>query len=294
MAFSPGTTATLATDYPFTTVNEKLKVKITAIDGTFTEYTSSGSTTVTGTFPAWPTARFTMSTSNPNVGQAVAFTDGSVRGDGTINQWSWNFGDGTTSTTQNPSHSYSTTGSKTVTLTITDSNSRTATVTHTLLVNDFASPVASFSFSPIAPAVNQPVAFTDSSVAGSGTISQWSWNFGDSSTSTVQNPTHSYTTSGQKTVSLTVTNSNGKTSTTTRVVNVAFDAPTAEFTISPTNPNVGQTITFTDISVPGTGAINQWSWDFGDSTTSTTQNPTHSYSTSGTKTITLDCNRQQC
>ena len=287
VTFSPGTTASLATDYPFTAVNEKLKIKITALDGTFAEYTTTGSVSVTGTFPAWPTARFTMSTSTPNVGQSVTFTDTSVRGEGTINQWLWNFGDGETSSTQNPTHSYSTTGSKTVTLTVTDSNSRTATVTHSVLANDFASPVASFSFAPIAPAVSQSVVFSDSSVAGSGTINNWSWNFGDSVTSTAQNPTHPYLTGGQKTVSLTVTNTNGKTSTTTRTVNVAYDAPTAEFAISPTNPNVGQTITFTDISVPGTGTINQWSWNFGDSTTSTTQSPTHSYSTPGTKTITL-------
>jgi flagellin-like protein len=287
VTFPPGTTASLTTDYPFTTINEKLKIKITATDGTFAEYTTTGSISVTGTFPAWPTARFTMSTSNPNVGQTVTFTDASVRGDGTINQWSWNFGDGTTSTTQNPIHSYSTTGSKTVTLTITDTNSRTATITHTELVNDFASPVASFTFTPIAPAISQSVTFSDTSVAGSGTINQWSWNFGDSATSSTQNPIHSYSTSGQETVSLTVTNSNGKVSTTTRVVNVAYDAPTAEFIVSSPNPNVGQTITFTDISVKGTGTINQWSWNFGDSSTSNTQNPTHSYSTPGTKTITL-------
>ena len=52
VTFSPGTTVALATDYPFTTVNEKPKVKITAIDGTFTEYTSGGSISVTGTFPS--------------------------------------------------------------------------------------------------------------------------------------------------------------------------------------------------------------------------------------------------
>ena len=288
VTFSPGTTASITTDYPFTTVNEKLKIKITATDGTFAEYTTTGSTSNTGTFPAWPTARFTMSSSNPNVGQSVTFTETSVRGDGTINQWSWNFGDGVTSSTQNPIHSYSATGAKTVTLTVTDTNSRTATVTHTVLVNDFASPVASFTFAPIAPAVSQSVAFSDTSVAGSGTINQWSWNFGDSATSSVQNPAHSYSSGGQKTVSLTVTNTNSKTSTTTRTVNVGVDAPTAEFTISSSNPSVGQTIIFADISVPGTtGTINQWSWNFGDSATSTTQNPTHSYSTPGTKTITL-------
>jgi flagellin-like protein len=282
--FAPGTTASLATDYPFTTVNEKLKIKITATDGTFAEYTTTGSINIIGTFPAWPTARFTMSTSNPNVGQSVTFTDTSTRGTGTINQWSWNFGDGTTSSAKNPSHPYSTIGSNTVTLTVTDTNSRTATTTHTLAVSDFAPPSASFTFTPLAPNIGQTITFTDTSLAGSGTITQRVWSFGGGASPA----TTSYSSAGQKDVTLTVTNTNGKTSTTTRLVNVAYDAPTAEFTISPPNPSVGQTITFTDVSIPGsTGIINLWSWNFGDSATSATQNPTHSYSTPGTKTVTL-------
>ncbi len=51
-------------------------------------------------------------------------------------------------------------------------------------------------------------------------------------------------------------------------VNVGIvNAPTAEFTISNSNPNVGETVTFTDVSIPGSsGTINQWSWNFGDGT----------------------------
>jgi flagellin-like protein len=295
VTFSPETTATLTTDYHYT-ANEKLKIKITATDGTFAEYTTTGISGIsTGTFPAWPKASFTMSTSYPDVGQSVTFTDTSVKGAGTINQWSWNFGDGATSPAQNPSHSYSTTGSKTVTLTVTDTNSRTATTTHTLLVSTYASPVASFTWTPSTPGVNVGVLFnSDSSSAGSGTITQWSWTFDSShgasrGSSSSQNPSAvSYSSAGQKSVTLTVTNSNGKTSTTTRTVNIAFDAPTAEFTLSAPNPDVDQTVTFTDASTAAsTGTINQWSWNFGDSTTSATQNPTHSYTTPGAKTITL-------
>jgi flagellin-like protein len=289
MSFPPTTTATLEIDLGVQPVaNEKLKIKVVATDGTFAEYTTTGQTqTTSGTFPAWPSAQFTMSTSNPTVGQSVYFTDTSVKGAGTINQWAWTFGDGATSSTQNPSHSYTSTGLKTVTLTVTDTNSKTATTTHTVTVSDYASPSASFTFTPSAPNTGQTVTFTDTSSAGSGTISQRSWNFGDAGTSTAQNPTHSYSTAGQKSVTLTVTNSNGKTSTTTRNINVAYDAPTAEFAIVPLSPSVGQTITFTDTSVKGTGTINQWSWSFGDTATSTDQNPTHSYTSPGTKTITL-------
>jgi flagellin-like protein len=285
--FSPTTTASLTTDYTPNPPNEKLKIKITATDGTFAEYTTSGISTVSvGTLPTWPKASFTMSNSYPDVGQFVNFADTSVKGTGTINQWSWTFGDGAISSDQNPSHSYTTRGAKTVTLMVTDTNSRTATTTHTLIVSDFVSPTASFSWT----ITNLVVSFTDTSSAGSGTITGRTWTFTGGSPATSSSPTQSvtYSSAGQKTVSLTVTNSNGKQSTTTRTVNVAVDAPTAEFTISDPNPDVGQTITFTDASTSGsTGTIDQWSWSFGDTTTSTTQNPTHSYSTPGTRTITL-------
>jgi hypothetical protein len=61
-------------------------------------------------------------------------------------------------------------------------------------------------------------------------------------------------------------------------------APVAAFSFSPTNPVVGQTVSFTDSS---TGTPTSWSWTFGDGTTSTTRNPTKAYSASGTYTVTL-------
>jgi len=94
VTFSPGTTASLTTNYPYT-ANEKLQIKLTATDGTFAEYTTSGISTVSaGTLPAWPIASFTLSTTYPTIGQSVTFTDASVKGADTITQWSWNFGDG--------------------------------------------------------------------------------------------------------------------------------------------------------------------------------------------------------
>jgi flagellin-like protein len=289
VSFSPGTTATLEVDMGVQPVaNEKLTIKITATDGTFAQYTTSGSSTVsTGTFPTGPTSRFSMNASTVTVGQPVTFTDSSTAGSVSITQWAWNFGSGAsiaTSGVQNPpAVSYSTTGQKTVSLTVTDSNGKTSITTQTLVVSDYASPTASFTWT----ANNLAITFTDKSTAGSGTITGWSWNFGDAGTSNTQNPAHTYTSSGQKTVTLTVTDSHSKTSTTTQQVNAGnVVAPTAGFTLSNSNPNVGETVTFTDIST-STGNINQWSWNFGDGATSAVQNPTHSYTTPGTKTVTL-------
>jgi PKD repeat protein len=187
-----------------------------------------------------PTADFTISNSNPNIGQTLTFTDASIAGSsGTINQWSWNFGDGATSTTQSPTHSYTTPGVKTVTLTVTDSLSHSSTATHTVDVNDYTAPLASFTLTPSTPLVGQTVAFTDASIAGSGSITGWSWNFGSGAspaTNSIQNPSTSYSTAGQKTVSLTVTDSNSKTSTTTQTITVSSPTPSGDVELIITTP----------------------------------------------------------
>jgi len=61
----------------------------------------------------------------------------------------------------------------------------------------------------------------------------------------------------------------------------------ADFTFSPTQPQVGQVVRFTDKSVSRKGTVNSWRWDFGDGATSTAQNPTHSYSRSGKYNVKL-------
>lgn len=63
--------------------------------------------------------------------------------------------------------------------------------------------------------------------------------------------------------------------------------PSAAFTYAPTNPNVGEQVSFTDDSTDPNNNIESWEWDFGDGTTATVQNPTHSYAVSGTVTVTL-------
>jgi len=62
--------------------------------------------------------------------------------------------------------------------------------------------------------------------------------------------------------------------------------PNAGFTFSPANPEPGEIVSFTDTSTDD-GAIESWAWNFGDTETSTEQNPTHTYSAQGTYTATL-------
>lgn len=107
----------------------------------------------------------------------------------------------------------------------------------------------------------------------------WLWDFGDASTSTVQNPAHCYSNPGTYTVTLTATTSSG-TSTATGTVTV-YPNPVAAFSSTnvPTN-----TVNFTD-QTPG---ATNWYWDFGDASPgSTQQNPSHTYASAGAYTVSL-------
>ena len=87
-------------------------------------------------------------------------------------------------------------------------------------------PTASFGSSCTNLACN----FTDASTDADGTVTAWSWNFGDATTATTQNPSHTYGAAGTYTVSLTVTDNLGATNTTTRTVTVT--APASGITLS--------------------------------------------------------------
>jgi PKD repeat protein/peptidoglycan/xylan/chitin deacetylase (PgdA/CDA1 family) len=137
------------------------------------------------------------------------------------------------------------------------------------------------------------VTFTDTSTAGSVPITSWLWDFGDTNTSTSQNPTHSYTTPGLYTVTLTVDNGTvADTHTKTDLITADPVPPTVDFTATPTTGVEDLAVTFTDTTVAGTGTISTWSWDFGDTNTSTLQNPSHTYIDYGTYTVTLTVTTQ--
>jgi chitodextrinase len=88
-------------------------------------------------------------------------------------------------------------------------------------------PVASFTSSPPSPPTGVAVTFTDTSTGGPTT---WSWNFGDGTTSTLQNPSHTWSTAGTYTVSLIDSNANGSSNQATAQVVVTND------TTAPTTP----------------------------------------------------------
>ena len=238
-----------------------------------------------------PTAAFSPSTAVTTPGSNLNFDANASTADpagGSIAHYSWDFGDGTTDdtgATPMDNHAYANPGQYTVTLKVTDDlNVTSTTATHTVTVD--AVPKASFTAAP--DRGDLAVAFDAGGSSDSfGTITSYSWDFGDGATDTDPDPTHTYTSRGTHHVTLTVTNDAGQSDTSEQDV-VADVAPTAAFTApSGAQPsNVPLSFDATPSTAPG-GSIAEYTWDFGDGSTAPGSNPHHSYSIPGHYTVTL-------
>lgn len=234
-------------------------------------------------------ADFTITPSIPIAGQPVTFLNASAvsQGQPPITIFIWSFGDGSPiSTLENPVHIFNNVGTFAVTLTVSNGivvDSKTILIG----ISGMVGPTAEFTASPQNPFVNAVVQFTDLSDPGTGTISTWLWDFGDGTMSGQQNPAHMYSLAAAFTVYLVVTTEVGSDDEVKlNFINVRPAPPMADFTVSNRNPMPGQSIEFTDLSVPGTSPIMSWLWNFGDGLTSTVTNPSHIYTASGIYTIT--------
>lgn len=136
-------------------------------------------------------------------------------------------------------------------------------------------PTVDFSFSPAAPVAGQQVSFT--STTTNATSYSWSSNPAGF-TSTSANPTYTFAEAGTYTINLSVTGAGG-TSQTSKTVVVAAPAPTADFSFTPANPKVGQSVSFT--STVANVASFAWSSNSAGFT-STQANPQHTFSATGT------------
>ena len=111
-----------------------------------------------------------------------------------------------------------------------------------------------------------------------------SWNFGDGTSSNEKNPTHTYSTAGNYTVSLTATNPNGTDSKYTTInVSEKLILPVANFNSDITSGYPPLSVQFTDLSENAT----DWVWEFGDGTISSEHSPDHTYSSIGDYTVSL-------
>ncbi len=206
--------------------------------------------------------------------ETIGFTDLSSPGIG----WHWDFGDGQVSNLQNPVHQYAAGGIYTVSLVVTfaqgcqDTTVKTNCITVSAPQADFISPTVS-GCSP------SQINFSNLSANGTGFL----WYFGDSTTSTVQTPSHIYSIPGYYTIDLVAYDSIGCTDTMTRVDYIVIPGTYSQFTLSSATGCEMFSAQFTDLSINAAS----WSWNFGDGYTSAQQNPAHVYTDSGSYVVTL-------
>lgn len=184
-------------------------------------------------------------------------------------QYTWSFGDGTSSTQQHPVHNYNQPGTYQICLTIVDSTC-TATFCDTLTVTGSNSQNCHAAFTWQQNPAGGSIQFNSQST---GSVLTHFWDFGDSSYSTFINPTHMFSQSGYQLVCLTIVDTVNNC-TDTHCDSVWVNNPAgnclAAFSFQVLQ---GTTVQFSNQS---SGGINYW-WSFGDGTTSTQQNPVHSY-----------------
>jgi len=202
---------------------------------TVTDAAGSSATTrtnVTVTAVAKPTVTMSVSPTSPTAGQPAVFTaTPTVATNHRVAAIEWNFGDGTTASTTNNSvqKTYSTAGTYIVVVTVRDELGQTGSTTTSVTVGSgITFPTTPFTVSPTAPRATEQVIFNAGGVTttGGATITKWTWNFGDGTDEvekTNATVTHTFPTSTiarTYVVRLTVTDSAGRTASTSRDIAV--------------------------------------------------------------------------
>lgn len=220
---------------------------------------------------------------NSTISNIINFTDISS---GNPISWHWDFGDGTTSTLQNPVHNYNSNGMYYVCLTITNSNFCTSIFCDTVIVgNNSNSCLSNFTYyiDTLPSQFNVVHFYNTSSIPYPSNQVIYQWNFGDGTTSNLENPLHTYQTNPNSinvfNVCLTIKVISGLgtilcQNTNCNIVTLPNNSTYCQNTF--TYSNQGLTYTFT--GYVNTSLPTSFFWNFGDGTTDTGQIVTHTYS----------------
>lgn len=207
---------------------------------------------------------------------------------GTPTGWNWDFGDGISSSEQNPVHTYTEAGIYTVCLTIDDSVTNcTSTFCLDVIAGDpgFNSCENFFFYFP----TGNPNELTfEGFMIYQQVAESYTWDFGDGTTATGQSVTHTFPADSNEMYVVCLTTEvlldNGDTCVYTTCQDVLFNYPVecqASFFYYP-GSDTSLNIQFQDWSFTGWGGVpDSWAWDFGDGSTSTLQNPIHTYADTG-------------
>jgi len=242
-----------------------------------------------------PQAGFTVN----KTGLQVRVSSTAIDPDGDIASVEYTFGDGNSATEATALHTYEQEGPYTITQVVTDSNGLTdsTSVDVTVAPQEESPPTADFTL--LIDDANNSVTITIQSTDPDGDLADADIDWGDGSSDTVVNGsagqqyTHTYSSAGQYTITLTARDQGGRSDTRSRDVDISAPptGPTADLRVSSESATTEEyTVSLIDESTAGSAPIREWYWDYGAGT-STQQYPTVSLprgSTEQTYTITLE------
>jgi gliding motility-associated-like protein len=230
-----------------------------------------------------PTARFGADHINGCAGTTINFIDSTLSDSArTIKEWTWNFGDSTTKTyTSFPFvHKYDSAGAFNVHLKVTDNAGCTDSIQKPALIS-LSQGKANFSLVDSFSCVGSSISFINQSA---GDNLNYKWEFGDASSSILQNPTHIYASTGVYPVKLVIYAANGCTDSLTKPNYVIINNPKAKIGVSDSVAGCPPAeLKFYDSSF----YARSWNWTFDDGNMSSAQNPVNVFFLAGSYNVQL-------
>ncbi|MDH3698863.1 MAG: PKD domain-containing protein, partial [Flavobacteriaceae bacterium] len=268
--FKDGTTSTEADPVHTFTSPNTYNVELTVEDGEGLSDTSSITIIVN---PPPNEAPVAVATASPTSGPAplqVTFTGSNSTDDVGITSYLWDFKDGSAqSTAANPVHTFTVAGTYQVELTVEDAGGLSDTTTVTIIVGATSneSPVAVASASPTSGSTPLEVSFTGSNSTDDVGVVSYFWDFKDGTTSTLADPTHTFTTANTYVVELTVEDGEGLSDTTSISIIVSDPAnlpPVAFASATPSSGTLPLEVNFTGSNSTDDVGVVSYLWDFKD------------------------------
>jgi len=252
-------------------------------------------TVLTKTVTIFPVPALSFTVNGGCLNTISQFVNSSTISPGNIALYTWNFGNGVTSNSINPAYTYTLPGTYTPTLSAISNQGCMSSMVNTLVIH----PLPSIIFSPGAACVNSPIQTINASSITPGSITSYTWDFADGSTSALFNPNHTFTNSGTYVVTLTAQSNQG-----------CINSGTRNFTIHP-YPSIGISpllnsctnntiVVQPNISITGiNNTINGYTVNFGDGSapvisTLIASPVTHVYSLHNTYTISIFAGSNGC
>jgi PKD repeat protein len=235
-----------------------------------------------------PMIGFEANVTGGTVPCAVQFNDTSYL---SPNWWYWEFGDGAYSLDQNPVHVYTHPGRYNVSLAVRNLTGQnwTEKIQFITVTNVPFAPVANFTANCTSGPLQFLVQFTDTSDCLNPL--EWTWSFGDGTSfitadPLLRNATHLYTRRGTFSPALTIRNASGSdTKVWLGYILVTMARPVPNWSSNLSYGPLPMIVEFSDTTL----CLNPWSWywEFGDGSSSTSQNPVHTYLVPGNYTVSL-------